>query len=254
MIILLPLTLMTLSLMAPDPDGCRSDEYEYSRKQISQYEIEVTCVARSNRAELERIEARLKELENPRYAGLFLQPGDVVDFPDGALKKLHLLDYGHTAMFLGVDPQTGQRSFLDFTTSKSDERAFEGRILPEKEFLQRSAENHQKFRIFRLKDGAPIDPRRLLAEAKLVSAPPQGWSDMNGRFGVSDWCSTAVARVLSNATGREITALTPDAFARSEDFRREGGTLSLDSARRDAETEGTEAVTLRAKKARILGK
>jgi hypothetical protein len=140
------------------------------------------------------------------YQGVTLRPGDIVNFYGGMFTKgPSPLTYGHSALYLGVDPQTGQRSFLDFTTSKERERPYLGRILPEMEFLTVSAKAHEAFDLYRLPDVYRVDQRRLLLEAKLVSVP-----DVS--FGFDYVCATAGARVLSKATGHTFNVTSPDSF------------------------------------------
>jgi hypothetical protein len=140
------------------------------------------------------------------YQGVTLRPGDIVNLYGGMFTRgPSSLTYGHSALYLGFDPQMGQRSFLDFTTSKDNERPYLGRILPEMEFLTVSSKEHQAFDLYRLPDVYRIDQRRLLLEAKLVSSPDV-W------FGSSYVCASAVGRVLSKATGHTFDVTSPDSF------------------------------------------
>src|ERR1700687_854774 len=84
------------------------------------------------------------------YQSVKIHPGDVINFHGGDFTTGGFLEYGHSALYLGLDPQTRERVFLDFTASetwgggapKKNERAFIGRILPEREFLMASAATH----------------------------------------------------------------------------------------------------------------
>lgn len=147
------------------------------------------------------------------YQGVTLQPGDVINFYGGIFTTGGFLTYGHSALYLGVDPQTNQRVFLDFTTTekyyggpaKKPERAFVGRILSEKEFWVASARSHNAFDVFRLRDVSRLKQGPMLQAARDVAIPANS-------FFFSRVCSTAVAAVLSQATGSKIRAWTPDGF------------------------------------------
>jgi|GEM_PF-6772620 len=151
------------------------------------------------------------------YLGIEIQPGDVFTFQGGVFTvDQRYLTYGHSALYLGLNPEMGQRSFLDFTAteeylggeSKKDERAFVGRILSEREFLEASAKSHSSFDVFRLRDVSTLDQQRMLKEAMLISTPDH-------RFWLDYVCASAVATVLSRATGRtNIVAKTPDDLTR----------------------------------------
>jgi hypothetical protein len=153
------------------------------------------------------------------YQGATLQPGDVINFIGGVVTTGHFLTYGHTALYLGVDPQTGHRSFLDFSVTKGGPieivfgtpQPFVGRILTEREFLTYNARYHESFDVFRLQD-VSLDQQRLLQEAKSI-ALPSNW------FVFSKVCSSAVSAVLSNVTGDPISVQTPDDFVGGR-FRR----------------------------------
>lgn len=172
-----------------------------------------------------------EQADSVTYQGVTLQPGDVVNFYGGIFTTGGFLTYGHSALYLGIDPQTNERSFLDFTTSKANERAFVGRILPEREFLATSAKYHQSFDVFRLRDRSILDQRKLVQEAKRVAIP-------KNKFFFSEVCSTAVAEVLSKASGSHITARTPDDFVGGA-FQRHpqlsGKSINIQAAIRDAE-------------------
>lgn len=145
------------------------------------------------------------------YQGVTLQPGDVINFLGGGATSGNLLVYGHTGMYIGTDPQTKQKSFLDFSTTKGgptnlvfgSPRAFGGRILTEVEFLSYNGKYHTTFDVFRLRNSSAINQSILIREAKRT-----GQSESWGPLG--EVCSSAVAAVLSKATGTKVAGTTPD--------------------------------------------
>ncbi|MCU1264628.1 MAG: hypothetical protein JWM21_946 [Acidobacteria bacterium] len=147
------------------------------------------------------------------YQGVTLEPGDVINFYGGIFTTGGFLTYGHSALYLGVNPETKQRVFLDFATTekyfggpaKKAERAFVGRILPENDFWVASARGHKAFDVFRLRDRSTLNQARMLQAAKQIAIPANS-------FFFSKVCSTSVAAVLSKATRSKISAWTPDAF------------------------------------------
>lgn len=167
--------------------------------------------------------------QTPSYQGASIQPGDVINFHGGVFTTCGFLTYGHSALYLGVDPETGKHSFLDFTISKVKQRAFVGRILPEKEFLTISAEHHLSFDVFRLQDVSNLNQQIMLQEAKLIAVP-------DNLFGFSEVCATAVASVLSKTTGMAINAKTPDDFVGGQ-FQRHpqllGKSINIEAALRE---------------------
>src|ERR1700683_4338460 len=74
--------------------------------------------------------ARAQESELITYQGVEIHPGDVITFHGGEFTKIPGLNlkYGHSALYLGIDPQKGHRSFLDFHAVTPDERAFSGEV------------------------------------------------------------------------------------------------------------------------------
>lgn len=174
------------------------------------------------------------------YQGIVLQPGDVINFQGGAATAFHFERYGHSALYLGVDPQTHQREFLDFTTTKGgmteyvlgSPQPFYGRILNEKNFFTANLKSHATFDVFRLKGSPTIDQRAMFREAKVISFH-KSW----GFSGVV--CSSAVADVLSKATGMKIGGFTPNDLTRGQFERHpdlaEGQHISIRGALQDAE-------------------
>jgi len=147
------------------------------------------------------------------YGGVILEPGDVISFQGGAATAGGLLEHGHTSLYLGFDAQMQEPIFLDFSTTKGgipemvlgSPQAFGGRILKEREFLTYNVRWHPSFDVYRLNDRSTLDKRRMMRAAKQIAATT--------RYGLSGTvCSSAVSDVLSAATGRRISALTPDGF------------------------------------------
>jgi hypothetical protein len=164
------------------------------------------------------------------YQGTTLQPGDVINFVGGAATTGGFLTYGHSALYLGVDPQTGLRTFLDFSVTKGGPleivfgtpRPFVGRILTEREFLAYNTRYHESFDVFRLQDVSTLNQQQILQEAKRIAVPSQ-------LFLFSKVCSSAVAAVLSKVTGDDISATTPDGFVDGR-FRITGKNINIRAA------------------------
>jgi hypothetical protein len=145
------------------------------------------------------------------YQGVTLEPGDVINFHEGIVTTGHVISYGHSGMYLGMD-EKGEHRFLDFNTDN------QGRRIPsEREFLNANAEDHPSFEIFRLRDNPKLSPKRLLDAAKVVQR--REYELIPEREENEENCSTAVAFVLSQATGRNIHAEDPDDFL-GGDFKR----------------------------------
>ena len=88
-------------------------------------------------------------------------------------------------------------------------KPFMGRIISEEAFLVDNLGSHSAFDVFRLDDLTHLDQRRLLQEAKRISANRsygENW------FLISNVCSSAAAEVLAKATGQNIKLVSPDAF------------------------------------------
>jgi len=194
----------------------------------------VVCAASGAHAQRYGAEGTLQ------WQGVAIKPGDVINFQGGAVTSAtaHFLTYGHSALYLGVNPENGQPSFLDFTTTKGGAQAFafgsaqpfSGRIIVEVEFLAANAEAHAGFDVYRLRGNPAIDEAAMFHEAKRIAT--------NEEFGLSgEVCSTAVAAVLSKGTGRAVKGLSPDDLTRGP-FQRHpqlaGKSLSIQAALRDA--------------------
>lgn len=179
-----------------------------------------------------------QESEQIRYQGVTIQPGDVITFHGGGATTGHLLVYGHASLFLGIDPQTGKRTFLDFSTTKGGatqivfgtSRPFNGRILGEQEFLSYNGKYHQSFDVFQLQNRSNLDQREMLREAKRLSA-----TEKYGVYG--EVCSSTVAAVLSKATGTKIDVFSPDGFGQDAHFHKNpqlaGKTINIQAALRE---------------------
>jgi hypothetical protein len=170
----------------------------------------------------------------PTYQGISILPGDVIDLHGGMFTTKGYQAHGHSAIYLGRDDATGQPMFLDFQLRSGDAKHSYGRIVSEEEFLRTSRENHHgSFDVFRL-PGESVDKKKLFTAAKRVST--ERWLLLNPLDPTNSFrrvCSTAVAEVLSDATGRRIAAPTPDAFE-SSPFERppglSGRTINIDVA------------------------
>jgi hypothetical protein len=147
------------------------------------------------------------------YQGVAVLPGDVINFLGGAFTTLHYLDYGHTGLYLGVDPENHQRTFLDFTWAKGDitekilgsPQPFFGRLLGEREFLNANANFHDGFDVFRLRNSPALSQAEMFKEAKRISE-----TKLYGLSG--EVCSSAVISVLSKGSGLAIKGFTPNSF------------------------------------------
>jgi hypothetical protein len=165
-----------------------------------------------------QVYAALKQ-DQTSYQGVNIYPGDVINLRGGLVTTLSgkSLTYGHTALYLGIDPQNGQRRFFDFTTNKdaallggsTSGRPFLGRILDEKEFLTVSAQEHTSFDVFRLNDASHLNQHEMLQEAKRVSIAR---TKFENTWGVTNVCVSATTHVLSKATGMNISFISPDGF------------------------------------------
>lgn len=171
------------------------------------------------------------------YQGATLQPGDVINFLGGGATSGNFLVYGHTGMYIGTDPQTKQKSFLDFSTTKGgptnlvfgSPQAFGGRILTEGEFLNYNAKYHEAFDVFRLRNNSAINRTLLIREAKQI-ANTESWGPLG------EVCSSAVAVVLSKATGTAIAGRTPDDLTTGVFMRHPqliGRSINIQAALRD---------------------
>src|SRR6266481_7176126 len=121
------------------------------------------------------------QLSDPRdaldYAGVVLEPGDVISFTGGGATTGGLLSHGHASVYLGFDQQMGQRVFLDFSVTKGgvpeiifgSPSGFNGRIMSEREFLTYNARWHASFDVYRLADRSTLDKRKLFREAKIIA-------------------------------------------------------------------------------------
>lgn len=182
------------------------------------------------------------------YQGVTLQPGDVIDFLGGGVTKGGFLVYGHAGLYLGVDLQTHQKMFLDFTITKYDSgiaqpgfplpdnhdpKPFFGRILNETDFLTENARSHEGFDVFRLKNNPPVTQEAqeaMFREAKRISNTES--------FALSgEVCSSAVAAVLAKGTGASIDAFTTDDLATGQFARHPqlgGKSIAIKAALREA--------------------
>jgi hypothetical protein len=172
--------------------------------------------------------------QNLIYGGVTLQPGDVINLYGGPVTSIPVTPkslspipdarkYGHTAMYVGLDPATKKPSFLCFTTRKEgwEAKAFGGRILTEKEFLSANM-SHKKFDVFRLQNAAGLDQKRLIREAKKIAAPRM-LGPVDTKYGFPEVCSSAVAKVLRETTGNQkIRVPSPEEFSGNPNFRKQG--------------------------------
>jgi hypothetical protein len=183
--------------------------------------------------------ARPQASEYPNYQGVEIHPGDVINFNGGWVTTASQIvggavgeithqpphvgsvTYGHTAMYIGINPENGKRTYLDFTTTKEPQiyrnggitptvgslLPFVGRILSEEAFLTANSTQHTSFDVFRLDGVSNLSPKSLLHEAQLISKPEV-------KFGFPIECSMAVSKVLSATTGLPIDIVSPDSFMR----------------------------------------
>jgi hypothetical protein len=144
------------------------------------------------------------------YQGVEIRPGDVINLHGGLATVIGpALTYGHSALYLGIDPETRQRTFLDYTTTKDPAKPFLGRILLEEDFIVESMKEHKTFDVFRLDDTITLNQRELVQEAKRVSISRTRWENS---WGLTNVCVSAVTQVLSKATGKRISFISPDSF------------------------------------------
>lgn len=188
------------------------------------------------------------------YQGVVIRPGDIINLQGGKATVFNYWRYGHSALYLGVDPQTQQRTFLDFTTTKGEGVAkyifgtaqpFFGRLLNEREFLTASLEAHEFFDVFRLKDSPPLDQKAMFREAKRISNTKL--------FGFSgEVCSSTVVKVLSKGSGIAIKGFTPESLTKGQFQRHPAGeTISILGAIREVEESEVERKVVRPCKADI---
>ena len=133
------------------------------------------------------------------YQGVTLEPGDVINFHKGPVTAGNLISYGHSGMYLGMDPLTGKQTFLDFNIGNGEHR-----LPSEREFLNNNAELHSGFDVFRLGGAQKLDPKMLLEAARVVANKQY---DLAGHSYFSENCASAIASVLSEATGRDIQGM-----------------------------------------------
>jgi len=170
--------------------------------------------------------AAVAQTDSVTYQGVTLQPGDVVNFLGGGATTFNFLKYGHSSLYLGTDPETKQRTFLDFTTEKVDfgewilgggtPQPFYGRLLSETNFLNVNSHWHSDFDVYRLKGVHVIDKSRMFDEAKHISYK-KSWG-LSGQV-----CSSVVTAVLTkgvcNAQDCKVGGFTPDDLARGDFVR-----------------------------------
>ena len=109
-------------------------------------------------------------------------------------------------MYIGINPETGKRTYLDFTTTKEPQLPFVGRILPEEAFLIANSTQHSSFDVFRLDGVSNLSPHTLLSVAQQILTP-------ENKFAFPNDCAMAVSKVLSKAaTGLTIGIVSPDKF------------------------------------------
>jgi hypothetical protein len=166
------------------------------------------------------------------YQGATLHPGDVINFHKGPVTTGDFISYGHSGMYLGMDPHTGNQSFLDFNIGNSGHR-----LISEWEFLNRNSRLHPGFDVFRLSGAQKPDPTLLLEAARVVVNKSY---DPGGHSQFTENCASAIASVLSEATsGRDISAWHPDHFLRG-DFKRHpqlvGKSINMQIALLEAES------------------
>lgn len=153
------------------------------------------------------------------YGSAVIEPGDIINFRGGMFTTGNILTYGHTALYLGRGA-AGIRLFLDFSVTKDSDDKYKGRILTEPTFLTYNRDNHDSFDVFRLRDRSTLNKKTLLAAAEWIAR--DGWW---GPPPYGEFCSTAVAKVLSEATRTRIDAANPDVFVSSPLFQRHPGLI-----------------------------
>lgn len=184
--------------------------------------------------------AHPEKASRPTYQGVSLEPGDVINFHGGIVTTGNAFTYGHTALYLGRDRETGNHTFLDFSITKGGPleivfgtpRAFFGRILTEDEFLRYNAPSHGSFDVFQLRDRSAVNERELVAAAQRIAA-----GEWYGPFG--EVCSSAVAATLSAVTKQPVNIITPNGFVKDDAFQRHpaliGKTINMQAAIRELE-------------------
>lgn len=147
-----------------------------------------------------------KESQNLRILTITeLQPGDLINFSGGWGAFLGAGEFGHTGMYLGKNPKTGEKVFLDFTTSKKGRKKteFHGRISSAEEFLTDNIK-HEEFSVYRF-DGpykSPDFQERLFDSATDIAR--------DKTYGNFTDCASAATRALSDATGSSIIIFNPN--------------------------------------------
>jgi hypothetical protein len=194
--------------------------------------------------------ATIAQNDEVTYEGLTLHPGDVINFLGGGATIGNFEKYGHSALYLGVSPETHERTFLDFTTEKEglgdwllrhgSAQPFFGRLLAETDFLNANARWHSDFDVYRLRGSRVVDKSKMFVEAKRISNT-ESW-------GVSgDVCSSAVTAVLTKGVCKfeecRIRGFTPDDLTTGE-FERHpylpvGRSINILAALRQAEADKT---------------
>ena len=179
------------------------------------------------------------------YQGTSVVPGDVIAMHQGKFvnRGARLLTYGHVALYLGRNAQTGSPHFLCFSTWKQDmqHQAFHGRILDEAQFLRYNALYHNSFDVIRHKQANSIKRERMLREAqKLAKDTDYLIRDVRRleRPSLEEVCSSAAMRALLAGLGTapDRRVITPNAFEDQRHFRRvtPGKTISFESAIKDS--------------------
>ena len=164
------------------------------------------------------------------YQGVMLKPGDVINFHEGNVVRYSgkLVSYGHSAMYLGKNPNTGKQCFLDFNIDNK------GRRIPsEQEFLTTNARHHVSFDVFRMKDCSQLNQGRLLEAARQIV---QKNYNLGGHTKNRENCASAIAYALSKATGKRITLQSPDDFLKDNFGRHpqlKGKSINIQAALRE---------------------
>jgi hypothetical protein len=207
--------------------------------------------------------AVVAQTDSVTYQGVTLQPGDVVNFLGGGATTFNFLKYGHSSLYLGVNPETKQRTFLDFTTEKVDfgewilgggtPQPFYGRLLNETNFLNVNSHWHTSFDVFRLKGPRAINKAKMFQEAEQKSYKKS--------FGLSgEVCSSVVSGVLTkgvcDAAGCKVGGFTPDALAKGDFMRHPdlpvGRSISILAALREAEEDKISREVIQPCKASVI--
>lgn len=145
------------------------------------------------------------------WGSAILRPGDVIVFGVALTGGAE-----HVGMYLGKD-ECGQPTFFDFYPGKMFRRKgndYWGRVVPETTFVKDAAEHkYAEFRVLRLKDTS-IDKGVLVEEAKRTA----GKQFLGVSFDGLSVCTTTVSRVLSKASGKDISILMPGSFDSSSNL------------------------------------